>query len=237
MIYESRRSDAEPAMDDDGGWDGGASPGYDPDLYQDRPLQYPQRSADDDHSKLGELKDRMADKASEVSHRAKEKLAEAGHTAKEKISRVGTVAREKASAIGEQAAEKFDELKAGTNRAYERTKEKVATMGDEHPLELGFACLAAGVIAGLAMPTPRPVQRRLGPAAERLRERTREAGREIIAKGRHVADAAVGAAKDEAKAQGLTPEALTATAGADNDATGSKPQDDTGITEASQSGP
>ena len=68
--------------------------------------------------------------------------------------------------------------------------------------------LAAGLIAGLVLPTPSALNRTVGPAADRLRERTRQAGSEMVEKGRRVARAAVSAVKEEAEAQGLTPEHL-----------------------------
>lgn len=73
---------------------------------------------------------------------------------------------------------------------------------------MGLVALAAGLIAGLVLPTPNAVNRGIGPAADRLRARTRQAGEKIVEKGKRVAHAAVHAVKDEAQAQGLTPEHL-----------------------------
>jgi hypothetical protein len=64
------------------------------------------------------------------------------------------------------------------------------------------------------MRTPNAVNRKLGPAADRLRQRTREAGTEMLEKGKRVAQAAATAVKEEAQAQGLTPERLREKAGA-----------------------
>ena len=85
---------------------------------------------------------------------------------------------------------------------YDRTRERVATTTNQHPLEVGLGFLALGLIAGLAIPTPRAVSRRLAPAAGRLRE----AGAELVEKGKRVAKAATEAVKVEAKTQGLTVE-------------------------------
>jgi hypothetical protein len=101
-----------------------------------------------------------------------------------------------------------------TKETYEQTKDRVVETADEHPLEVGLIALAAGLIAGLALPTPNAVNRTVGPAADRLRERTRQAGADVVRKGKRVAEAAVTAVKDEAKAQGLTPERLREKAGA-----------------------
>jgi ElaB/YqjD/DUF883 family membrane-anchored ribosome-binding protein len=173
---------------------------YDPDLHYDRPLDYPpgeSKWAEQGSSKFGEMKENLSDKAHE-----------AADTVKDKLSHAGDVAREKAQHMKERAGELGHRVSERTREAYEHTRERVATTAEQHPLELGLVCLAAGVIAGLAMPTPNAVNRSIGPAADRLRERTREAGREMMDKGKHVAEAALHAVKDEAEAQGLTPENL-----------------------------
>ncbi|MEO5957973.1 MAG: hypothetical protein ABIZ49_02060, partial [Opitutaceae bacterium] len=106
------------------------------------------------------------------------------------------------------AGEMGQRVKEGTREAYVRTRERVVTTADQHPIEVGLASLAAGLIAGLLLPTPNVVNRTIGPAADRMRARTREAGAEMLEKGKRVAQAAVGAVKAEAQAQGLTPERL-----------------------------
>lgn len=110
----------------------------------------------------------------------------------------------------EQAAAVRERMQAG----YEATRHRVATTVDERPLESGLACLALGIVAGLLIPTPRAAQDMVAPTASRLRERAREAGRDIVERGKHVARAAAAAAREEVQSQGLTPEALKEKAGA-----------------------
>ena len=85
---------------------------------------------------------------------------------------------------------------------------------DQHPLEVGLGCLALGLIAGLLLPTPEKVNRIAGPTADRLRQRARQAGSEMVDKGKRVVRAAASAVKDEAKAQGFDPGRLRDQAGA-----------------------
>jgi hypothetical protein len=73
---------------------------------------------------------------------------------------------------------------------------------------VGLGCLVAGVLAGLALPTPEPVHRYAGPTVDRLRNRAKDAGREWLDKGKRVGRAATDAAKTEAKNQGLSMENL-----------------------------
>jgi hypothetical protein len=170
----------------------------DTDTLYDRPLDYPSSatvqnsttepgaSSGSSDSKLGRVKDRVVEKAAQTREQMRERFAD----------------------VGSRVREKTGEISARARETYERGRDRVVTTADEHPLELGLACLAAGVIAGLAVPTARPLNRLAGPSMDRLRERTRDAGSELMHKTQRVASAAVGAAKREAQTQGLTPEGM-----------------------------
>ena len=237
LIYSTRREktsgyDIEDYSAED------AAKRYDPDLHYDRPLEYPSKTDaevptsdwnEQGESKLGEIKDTISEKASS----AKEKV-------KEKISHAGEAARAKLGAIQERAGEMTERVRDTTREAYSRTRERVTTTADQHPLEVGLVALAAGLIAGLAMPTPNAVNRKIGPAADRLRDRTRQAGTEMLEKGKRVAEAAATAVKEEAQAQGLTPEALRdkATAVADRAReAGKQTAEQEGLTPGSETNP
>lgn len=217
MIYNSRRSSTATGYSQYTTTDTGDGIRYDPDAHLDRPLDYPQPGtgiseagwsdsaigqpvAGQSDSKLGRLKDGIGS--------AKDKLSSAGEAAREKMGAFRSAAGEKFSAARQRAGEIGTRVKQRSGEIYTAGRERVVTTADQHPLEMGLVCLAAGVLAGLALPTPSPVNRRLGPTADRLRERARESGREIMEKGRHVASAAVNAAKQEAEQQGLTPDGL-----------------------------
>ena len=128
--------------------------------------------------KISALGTQASEKAADLSQRGREKLASA---------------RDRASELGHQAQQRGREL-------YGRTRERVVSTADQHPLEVGIGFLALGVIAGMAIPTPEAVTRRLAPTAQRLRE----AGSDLVNKGKRVVDAAAEAGKVEAKTQGLT---------------------------------
>jgi ElaB/YqjD/DUF883 family membrane-anchored ribosome-binding protein len=215
MVYSSRkRSDYDY---DEYYSSQDASMRYDPDTHYDRPLDYPapvgsewneqgesKAWGQEGASKLGQIKD----KASAATGQMKEKLSHATEAAREKLSHAGEAAREKMTAIRERAGEVTSRMRDTTADVYSRSRQRVVATADHHPLEVGLVALAAGLMVGLAMRTPRAVNRKLGPAADRLRERTREAGSEMLQKGKRVAEAAASAVKEEAEAQGLTPERL-----------------------------
>jgi ElaB/YqjD/DUF883 family membrane-anchored ribosome-binding protein len=184
----------------------------DPDLYQDRPLEYPagdlELGVDESHgSKFAEAKDAVREKASDLKERGREKLADVGNKARETFDQV----RERARHLKDRARDR-------TQQVYTRSRERVSSTFHEHPLEIALGCLAAGLIAGLALPTPARLNRAAGPTVDRLRQRARQAGSELVDKTSRVARAAATAARDEAQAQGLAqaggePPAPVSTAG------------------------
>jgi ElaB/YqjD/DUF883 family membrane-anchored ribosome-binding protein len=162
-----------------------------------------------DYGSEGSTGSGLASKASELGSQAKEKLSSLGSQAREKVSGLSDRGREKLGAAKERVSEMGHQAQQRGRELYGRTRERVVTTADQHPLEVGIGFLALGVIAGMAIPTPQVVSRRLSPVAGRLRE----ASSELIQKGKRVAQAATEAAKVEAKTQGLTLERVRDQAG------------------------
>ncbi len=107
------------------------------------------------------------------------------------------------SSVAEEAREKLRRTMQSARRAYSRSREAVVDTARGHPLEIGLGVLAVGVAVGLLLPTPKKANQLVGARADRLRERAREAGRDLIRRGKSVANAASQAARSEAEAQGL----------------------------------
>lgn len=137
------------------------------------------------------LRERIREKAGELRERSQEAV----HSARERLHQAG----ERAGELGSQVRERSGQL-------YRQSRERVSTAVDQHPLESGIVCLALGLIAGLALPTPPRVRSAVAPRARHLRERTQE----VVDRGRQVARTAVDAAKQEAQAQGLAPKTTPA---------------------------
>lgn len=206
MIYESRRERTAGEWVEDNTFADDvrlSQVQYDPD-YQDRPLEYPAAT-----SAQGEFgMEQETSKLSEMGHKIGDKASAAKDAVRDKMSSMKQRAGEKMQGIKQRAGEMSSHARERAQVAYQQTRERVVSTAHEHPLELGLGLLATGLLIGLAIPTPGPVNRKLGPTADRLRQRTRETGREMLEKGRRVAMAAAEAAKEEARAQGLTPEHL-----------------------------
>ncbi|MEO6002936.1 MAG: hypothetical protein ABIZ04_13230 [Opitutus sp.] len=149
---------------------------------------------------FGSTGEDISSSASSVAGQAKEKLSELGSQAREKVSNLTERGREKLEAAREKASQLGQDAKERGRQLYSRTRDQVANTANQHPLELGIGFLALGVIAGMAIPTPEAVTRRLNPAAGKLRQ----AGTDLVEKGKRIAQAATEAARAEAKTQGLT---------------------------------
>ncbi|HEY1109874.1 MAG TPA: DUF3618 domain-containing protein [Opitutaceae bacterium] len=206
MVYNQRRS-ADEARDrrydayDDGRGDYPrpfrGTIHYDPDAHTDRPLDY-RPPVRDEGQEPGAL--------SSYTGQAKEAMHDAAQNVREKLSHAGDYAREKFDAARERAGEWGDHVRERSGELYSRARDGVSHTVASHPLETGLLCLAAGVLAGLAIPTPAPVSRRLGPAVDRMKDRALSTAQQAIQAGRRATDAAVAAAKAEVKA---TTEAAT----------------------------
>ena len=107
--------------------------------------------------------------------------------------------------VRERASDLTDRVQRTTRQAYQQSRDRVVDTVQTHPVEVGLGLLVAGVVVGLALPTPRRVNQVVGPQADRLRRRARELGQELVERGRTVAHAAADAARKEAQAQGLSP--------------------------------
>ena len=80
--------------------------------------------------------------------------------------------------------------------------------GDDYPLAVGGAFLAAGLLAGLLLPRTNKEDEWIGEASDELKEQTREKAEELAQRGKEAAVKTAGAALDEAKARGITPESI-----------------------------
>jgi methyl-accepting chemotaxis protein len=134
---------------------------------------------------MGDTVQALADKA-DVPGRVKGSVAEKRDRLKEQMS--GTSAR-----IGE-ATPDAEEIRGGARKA--------AGIAQENPLGLALGGVAIGFLAGLALPSSRVEDERLGPVADDVKELARDTGQEALERGRQVAEDAVAGATDAARESG-----------------------------------
>jgi ElaB/YqjD/DUF883 family membrane-anchored ribosome-binding protein len=101
-----------------------------------------------------------------------------------------------------------DVVQQGLGRGQDQFKRAL----EEKPFAVGAACLGLGLLVGLLAPSTRQENELLGDAADRLKDQAREAGEQVVDRGKEVASAAASAVSDVAERQGVTPAKLGETA-------------------------
>jgi F0F1-type ATP synthase membrane subunit b/b' len=76
-----------------------------------------------------------------------------------------------------------------------------AGLAQENPLGLAIGAAALGFLAGLAVPSTRVEDERLGPVADQVKDKVKETGQEAMQRGKEVAREAAGSAAETAKEQ------------------------------------
>ena len=130
----------------------------------------------------------------DVPSRAKEAVSDKMDSVKSAVTGTATRAREAVTGATDRAAE------ATPSRGEVRQQtRRVAGIARENPLGLAIGAAAVGFLAGLAMPSTRIEDERLGPVADQVKDKARETGQEALDRGRQVAQEVASTATDTAK--------------------------------------
>jgi hypothetical protein len=144
----------------------------------------------------------------DVPSRAKEKVSEKMDAARSKVS--GAASRAKEAVAGSTAdagdtaggvAEQVREATPGGEQVKQQAR-RAAGLAQENPLGLAIGAAAIGFLAGLAVPSTRVEDERLGPVADEVKDRVRETGQEALERGKEVAREAASSTAEAAKEQG-----------------------------------
>jgi Protein of unknown function (DUF3618) len=130
----------------------------------------------------------------DVPSRAKEAVGEKVDNVKSKVSDTATRARE--AVVG--TANRASDATPSRGEVKQQTR-RVAGMAKENPLGLAIGAAAIGFLAGLAVPSTRVEDERLGPVADQVKDRVRETGQEALDRGRQVAQDVASTAADTAR--------------------------------------
>ena len=130
----------------------------------------------------------------DVPSRAKEAVSEKMETVKSKVSDTATRAKEAVTGATDRASDATPsrgEVKQAGRRA--------AGLAKENPLGLAVGAAAIGFLAGLAVPSTRVEDERLGPMADQVKDRVKETGQEALDHGKQVAQEVASTAAETAK--------------------------------------
>ena len=83
-----------------------------------------------------------------------------------------------------------------------RQVKRVASSAQENPLGLAIGGIAVGFLAGLAVPSSRVEDEKIGPMADQVKDQIKETGQEALDRGKDVAQQAAQSAKDTAQEAG-----------------------------------
>jgi len=135
-------------------------------------------------------KETVADKADAARSRVREATRRAKEAVAGRTARAGDAVGGTASRVGE-ATPSGGQVRQQARRA--------AGLAQENPLGLAIGAAAAGFLAGLAVPSTRVEDERLGPVADQVKDKVKETGQEALQRGKQVAQEVASSAADTAK--------------------------------------
>jgi ElaB/YqjD/DUF883 family membrane-anchored ribosome-binding protein len=137
---------------------------------------------------------RAKDKVSETMDNVKNKVSDTATRAKEAVvgtaSRAGDTVSDTTSLVGD-ATPSGGQVKQQAKRA--------VGLAQENPLGLAVGAAAVGFLAGLAVPSTRVEDEKLGPVADQVKDKVKETGQEALDRGKQVAQEVASTAADTAK--------------------------------------
>jgi Protein of unknown function (DUF3618) len=137
----------------------------------------------------------------DVPSRAREKVSEKVDAARAKVGEATTRAKEAVTGTAGDVAANVGEATPSGDQVRRRAR-RAAGLAQENPLGLAIGAVAIGFLAGLAVPSTRVEDERLGPVADEVRERVRETGQEALERGKEVAREAAANTAEAAREQG-----------------------------------
>jgi ElaB/YqjD/DUF883 family membrane-anchored ribosome-binding protein len=141
----------------------------------------------------------------DVPSRTKDKVSETMESVKNKVSDTATRAKE---AVAGTASRAGDAMSDTTSRVGDATPsggqvtqqaKHAVGLARENPLGLAVGAVALGFLAGLAVPSTRVENERLGPVADQVKDKVKETGQEALDRGKQVAQEVASSAAETAK--------------------------------------
>ena len=127
---------------------------------------------------------------SEYTSTARDALAGAAEYVGESLGPVAESVTERTSRLGEYVSSGASSVGHGVENAYEYGRDALADAWERHPIALCASILAAGVAAGMLLPSTRRENSLFGRTSDAVARKLREQGREFLSQGRELASEA-----------------------------------------------
>ena len=162
----------------------------------------------------------MAQRSDELKHEIEQTREQMGETADALAYKTDVPTRTK-EWVGDKKDAVVSAVTGASSKVAEVTPDgeevtyrmgRMKRLAERNPLGLAIGGAAAGLLAGLLLPSTRMEDERMGSVADDVKSSAAEAGREALDRGKHVVEEAGSAALDAAKESGREEgEELTAT--------------------------
>jgi gas vesicle protein len=157
---------------------------------------------------VGAVKD-AAESAKDFAVHAKDKVSDLASQAGDKLGDLTDKVREQASDLSDKVKEQASELGEKVHEGARKAQLGFWQLLEARPLMVGAATLAVGLLVGLSIPSTDVEDELMGETRDQLLDSAKDTGREVLDKGKQVANATVDAVKHAAEEQNLTVNSLT----------------------------
>lgn len=148
-------------------------------------------------AEMGETVEAIGYKA-DVPSRAKDAVSEKVENVKSKVSDTATRAKEAVTGTTSQVSNRVADATPSSGQVKQQAR-RTAGLAKENPLGLAIGAAALGFLAGLAVPSTRVEDEKLGPMADQVKDKVKETGQEALDRGKQVAQEVASTAADTAK--------------------------------------
>ena len=134
----------------------------------------------------------------DVPSRAKDAVSEKVENVKSKVSDTATRAKEAVTGTTSRVSDRVVDATPSSGQVKQQAR-RTAGLAKENPLGLAIGAVAVGFLAGLAVPSTRVEDEKLGPMADQVKDKVKETGQEALDRGKQVAQEVASTAADTAK--------------------------------------
>lgn len=152
----------------------------------------------------GAVKDSIAGAAGSI----KDSVSGAAGSAREAMSGAASSAADMGRQAGDWTGSAYDSSRQNLRQGYDRGRRGFEDALNEYPLASAAAALAAGVLTGLLLPGTRVEDRVMGEQASRLKDQAKDAGQDLLERGKEAASNTANTVAGEAERQGMAPGSL-----------------------------